>query len=152
MCITRVWVGLGEGGDRTGWVYVYGCARVQLWAGVAKGTARMDRSVGMHPCIHVLHEEKAGEAMGRTESVGNCMCVHMRSRIQRCHLSLFAHLSARIFTLLAPLLSRLTHVLLLSLPVCSPLSLPLHPCRPLRCPPPLPPHSPPHRFTHLLAH
>src|SRR5882724_4204260 len=90
----------------------------------------------------------------------------MRSRIQHCRLSLFAHLSSRIFTLLAPLLSRLAHVPLLSLPVRSPLSLPLHPCRPLHCPPPLPPHpcpplhcpppppppSPPPPFTHLLAH
>src|SRR5882724_6152739 len=67
----------------------------------------------------------------------------MRSRIQHCRLSLFAHLSSRIFTLLAPLLSRLAHVPLLSLPVRSPLSLPLHPCRPLLCPPPLPPHPPP---------
>src|SRR5882724_3619408 len=86
--------------------------------------------------------------MGGTESVGEpCVCVHMRSRIQRCRLSLFAHLSARIFTLLAPLPSRLAHVPLLSLPVRSPLSLPLHPCRPLRRPPPLPPHPPPRPFT-----
>src|SRR5882724_8403375 len=74
--------GAGEGGDKTGWVYVYGCARVQLWAGLAKGTVRMDRSAGVHPCIHVWHEHegKEGEVMGGIESVGvhacACTCIH----------------------------------------------------------------------------
>src|SRR5882724_1896078 len=77
------------------------------------------------------------------------MCVRacMRSPLRRCRHSLLTHLSARIFTLLARLLSCLAHVPLPSLPVRSPLSLPLHPCRPLRRPPPLPPHSPPRPFT-----
>ena len=66
--------GAGEGGDRTGWADAYWCEHVQPgvracacvhgWykgetgeavAGLAKGTARMDRSAGVHPCIHVCH-------------------------------------------------------------------------------------------------
>jgi len=62
----------GVGGDRTGWAYAYGCARMQPgergcacvhgWdkgetgeavGGLAKGTAQMDRNAGVHPCIHV---------------------------------------------------------------------------------------------------
>src|SRR5882724_8966016 len=64
------------------------------------------------------------------------MWVHMHSWIQCCHLPLLTHLSACIFTLLTHLLSHLAHILLPSLPVHSPLSLPLHPCLPLLHPPP----------------